>query len=487
MKTYKVSGALGRMLLTLAVLASVVLWAAAPAVAETTTVGTHTVTYYGVRYDYPSVGESTWYYSVTSVGSPAISHVVFAMPCDWIRILDAGLWNGGDILTSPLSSGAGAPDPGIFPAKPQRDPTTGVTGLKFDEGFEQLYTKYYYFTVDGNYAEETIDLAIKAGGNERYGSITGPSLDCSLVAKASLGDYVWLDANQNGIQDAGEAGVQGAQVELFDSGNNPLGTTTTDVNGYYLFDNLDAGDYYVIFTRPIPLYQFTSQDQGADDAKDSDANPLTGQTQVVSLSWGEDYRDLDAGIYVPGTPSAVTVSSFEVLRENDTLRFKWRTEQELDNRGFDIFAVDPTSGVWIQVNAAFIPGTGVGEMLEPQEYYYQVDRPDIAVGAGYILRAYGRDGTHEDLGPVQAVHSAAVTLPVPPAPSAPSLPCTPGEEGCRPVAGPRSETVPAPETSRPQKLGPSKSLPVIGPEEPQPMAPQPRIGLEPGPINGKQS
>ncbi|MEZ4605645.1 MAG: SdrD B-like domain-containing protein [Deinococcales bacterium] len=37
--------------------------------------------------------------------------------------------------------------------------------------------------------------------------------------KASLGDRVWKDANKNGIQDAGEAGVAGVVVTLWSDDN----------------------------------------------------------------------------------------------------------------------------------------------------------------------------------------------------------------------------------------------------------------------------
>ena len=36
---------------------------------------------------------------------------------------------------------------------------------------------------------------------------TETSVDAGFYEKAEIGDRVWLDANKNGIQDAGEAGV----------------------------------------------------------------------------------------------------------------------------------------------------------------------------------------------------------------------------------------------------------------------------------------
>jgi len=57
-----------------------------------------------------------------------------------------------------------------------------------------------------------------------------------------MGDFVWNDANRNGIQDPGESGIDGVTVEL----RNPLtsavlATTTTGPNGFYQFSGLCAG------------------------------------------------------------------------------------------------------------------------------------------------------------------------------------------------------------------------------------------------------
>ncbi len=61
-----------------------------------------------------------------------------------------------------------------------------------------------------------------------------------------IGDTVWKDANGNGIQDNGEAGISGVVVTLLDSNGLPVpgGTAVTDANGNYIF-SVDAGTYSV--------------------------------------------------------------------------------------------------------------------------------------------------------------------------------------------------------------------------------------------------
>ncbi|MEF3273474.1 MAG: carboxypeptidase regulatory-like domain-containing protein, partial [Chloroflexus sp.] len=129
-------------------------------------------------------------------------------------------------------------------------------------------------------------------------SATYLSLDMGVLNPASLGNYVWFDANVNGIQDAGETGVAGVRVRLFrlDS-STPVQTTTTDSNGFYQFDNLLPGEYYVVFDNLPANRSFTRPNQGSDDSLDSDASPLDGRTGIVRLVSGEENLTVDAGLF----------------------------------------------------------------------------------------------------------------------------------------------------------------------------------------------
>ena len=123
-------------------------------------------------------------------------------------------------------------------------------------------------------------------------------LESTPVEEASIGDYVWLDDNRNGIQDEGEVGKAGVTVNLYDCQDVLLATTVTDENGYYLFSGLMPGDYYVEFVLPFG-YVFSPQDQGMDDAIDSDADPITGKAICTTLEADEHDMTWDAGLYMP--------------------------------------------------------------------------------------------------------------------------------------------------------------------------------------------
>jgi serine-aspartate repeat-containing protein C/D/E len=110
-------------------------------------------------------------------------------------------------------------------------------------------------------------------------------VDAGLYQPASIGDFVWIDANGDGLQDAGEPGLNGVTVNLLDAGGAVIATTLTADDGmgnpgYYLFDGLAPGTYSVQFVAPTG-YVLTAQDAdgaGITGEFNSDADPVTGQT-----------------------------------------------------------------------------------------------------------------------------------------------------------------------------------------------------------------
>ncbi|MBP6903046.1 MAG: carboxypeptidase regulatory-like domain-containing protein, partial [Burkholderiaceae bacterium] len=121
------------------------------------------------------------------------------------------------------------------------------------------------------------------------------TIDAGFYKYASLGDRVWSDADDDGVQDAGEAGVANVIVILRDANGNQVATTTTDANGDYHFTGLVPSTYSVEFVKPDG-YVFSGQDQGGDDAKDSDADTTTGKTVTTVLESGENDLSWDAGL-----------------------------------------------------------------------------------------------------------------------------------------------------------------------------------------------
>ena len=118
----------------------------------------------------------------------------------------------------------------------------------------------------------------------------------NILKAASLGDYVWEDLNANGIQDAGEMGLQKTSWSSYSIPTTARQVeAVTDADGSYSFTDLMPGSYYVRFSSPSG-YLHSPQDQAGDDNKDSDAG-IFGRTATTILNPGENDPTWDAGFY----------------------------------------------------------------------------------------------------------------------------------------------------------------------------------------------
>lgn len=130
------------------------------------------------------------------------------------------------------------------------------------------------------------------------------TVDAGLQVRGSLGDFVWKDANNNGIQDAGEPGVEGVVLQLYRN-KTLYATTTTDAQGKYLFAGLTNGFYYVqVVPASLPAQCLVTPkiDTGGDDARDSDADPEGKTIEVQVDPTDPDFRNIrtiDIGLYTP--------------------------------------------------------------------------------------------------------------------------------------------------------------------------------------------
>ncbi len=118
---------------------------------------------------------------------------------------------------------------------------------------------------------------------------------------ACAGDIVWEDDDSDGLQDAGEPGVAGVSVVLFDADANRVATTITDDSGRYRFGDLTPGTYTVLFETPDG-YELTQQRAGDDPTIDSDPDPTSGETDPIVLEAGDLEYDIDAGLVRLGPP-----------------------------------------------------------------------------------------------------------------------------------------------------------------------------------------
>ena len=134
---------------------------------------------------------------------------------------------------------------------------------------------------------------------------TGSYLDADFGYNGSdpdlgvVGDYVWSDANSDGLQDSGEVGISAVIVNLLDAATAALvDQKQTVAGGLYLFTGIALGEYVVEidssnFSGPGALNGYT-----VTIGPQSEGNETSDPFQIIP---GTTRTDLDFGYNNPAT------------------------------------------------------------------------------------------------------------------------------------------------------------------------------------------
>lgn len=172
----------------------------------------------------------------------------------------------------------------------------------------------------------------------------GISIDSMLLNKyASLGDFVWIDNNTNGVQDAGESGLPNVEVVLYDSLLNVIESRYTDDSGYYHFNKIDvpAGSsktFIVGFNNIPPNYAYTNLvTDSIMQYVNSKSDTISGRTKPFVLRAGEIRKDIDGGIKnAPGVVLPLIINQFNGNYADGIIQLGWSSYSEINIEHFDI-------------------------------------------------------------------------------------------------------------------------------------------------------
>jgi len=183
--------------------------------------------------------------------------------------------------------------------------------------------------------------------NSTTGCADTVAVETKNCLKGSIGNFIWKDLNDNGLQDASEPGVKGVIIQLLNNDNNDalMATDTTDTNGYYEFTGLDSGNYKVkIVLNSLPdTCQISPKkdvtSNGGNDTNDSDFDPTTAESPIININTLEtgiakDNPTIHAALIIPcikpvwtltSTPicspsTAVYSVSFSIANKNGILK-----------------------------------------------------------------------------------------------------------------------------------------------------------------------
>lgn len=232
------------------------------------------------------------------------------------------------------------------------------------------------YDLDGTGTANTASLTLGEGENRT-------DVDFGYAYFGSIGDRVWLDTDADGVQDAGELGINGVTVFLIDGDGNVIASAVTSGDGNYSFGSLPAGSYTVsIDSATLPA--------GVQPSYDLDGTG-TPHTADVTLGVGEDRTDVDFGYYEPGSIGDRVWNDLDADGEQDGGEpgINGVTVRLLDGDG-NVIATTVTSG----------DGNYLFENLPPGTYTVEVDASTLP--SGYT-------GTY-DLDGLATANRATVTL-----------------------------------------------------------------------------
>ena len=244
------------------------------------------------------------------------------------------------------------------------DPIVESTGDRFNSG-----GIHYYSTDDGSFSPIFGGIGqyeILAPGTP-FGKAAGlgaAAVNCA-PAPIQIGNYVFIDEDEDGNQDACEPPVPGVEVQLFAPGATPadppvlLATTVTDANGQYSFagdgigtavwedveeDTLVPGNPYIVtfagdnglaadsdgrdtFSINGVLFTATTPDAGAGEQTDANDSDVTRQSisgtdvlayQIMGSQTGTSNFTFDAGL-IRVCPTVALAAPAEPLCTRDTI------------------------------------------------------------------------------------------------------------------------------------------------------------------------
>lgn len=119
----------------------------------------------------------------------------------------------------------------------------------------------------------------------------------------------WLDKNKDGQKENEEELLENIQVLLIHKSNSKLvASTNTDNKGKYEFNNINKGEYLVVFLYDASKYDITAyKKEGIGESYNSDATNMkivldgeqryAGVTDTIKIS-NNNIRDIDIGLYI---------------------------------------------------------------------------------------------------------------------------------------------------------------------------------------------
>ena len=204
------------------------------------------------------------------------------------------------------------------------------------------------------------------------------SFDFGIAEPIIIGDYVWRDDNENGVQDDGAANVlAGVTVTLHDDAGVQVAQTVTDASGLYSFSSLDIAAIQPDAALRLRI-DLASQQPLETTVGGRDTFLVPTQTGAGSTS-----TDNDAVLINNGTVAEIALRLADAWARNDTAN--------------DFGFVDPPllgfklgDYVWLDANDDNVQDAG-----EPVLANVQLDIVDVQSGAVVATTSTNSSGGYQ--------------------------------------------------------------------------------------------
>ncbi len=219
-----------------------------------------------------------------------------------------------------------------------------------------------------------------------------------------LGDWVWFDENNDGIQDAGENPLANYAVDLTITWPDLSQTvlhTTSDANGRYSFGNLLQDERYdgsgpgePVFTLSAPILSdmIVSPADATSDDLDSDSAEVGGSATISigapNSALVKGYTNVNYDFGFAPSPTALTVSSPVASASALSIVVNWQTYSEMDVLDFSLYrAADPNASPAERALVDQQPAKHPGKPLHDNYQYLDGNvRPGVAYTYWLVVR-----------------------------------------------------------------------------------------------------
>ena len=215
-------------------------------------------------------------------------------------------------------------------------------------------------------------------------TISSSNPNCDILGgfypMATMGNLVWYDDNNNGIQDNGEVPAQNIQVDLYDENSNIIETTNTNANGVYEFEYLEKKEYFIGITPP-PGYNFTLEHNG-DENLDSDVDHSNGlnTTARFMMEPGVDAVHVDGGL----SNSVLPVDWLDVhaVYADNQVRLTWDVANEVNMSHYSIERLIGTTDRFLPIDQKKATGDRSyniidNDIIQNGLYQYRIKQIDL--------------------------------------------------------------------------------------------------------------